>query len=109
MNKKPVILSQAIKGAHGTAQPGSVDEPKIEFPCDYPIKALGSNNVDLKALVIETVKVHAPDLDESKVTLNESSKGTFVSVRFSIYATGPEQLKAIHEALMATGHVKMVI
>jgi putative lipoic acid-binding regulatory protein len=110
VTKKPVILSQAIKAkSSGITQVGTAEEPKIEFPCDYPIKALGDNSVDLKALVIETVKQHAPDLDESRVTLNESSKGTFVSVRFNINATGPDQLKAIHEALMATGHVKMVI
>lgn len=104
MIKKPVILSQP--GKHQLT-PG--DEPKIEFPCDYPIKALGDNSVDLKALVIKTVQAHAPDLDESRVSLNESSKGTFVSVRFYINATGPDQLKAIHESLMTTGHVKMVI
>lgn len=109
MEKKPIILSQAIKAQSGNKQPLAAEEPKIEFPCDYPIKALGNNSVDLKALVIDTVKVYAPDLDERRVTLNESSKGTFVSVRFYINATGPEQLKAIHEALMATGHVKMVI
>jgi putative lipoic acid-binding regulatory protein len=87
----------------------SKDEPKIEFPCDYPIKAIGNNNVDLKALVVETVKLHAPDIDETKVVLNPSRNGTFVSVRFSIQATGPEQLKLIHEALMSTGQVKMVL
>lgn len=107
MIKKPVILSNS--SAKGLSASSSEDEVKIEFPCDYPIKAIGSNNIDLKALVIETVKVHAPDLDENRVTLNESSKGTFVSVRFHIYATGEAQLKAIHESLMATGHIKMVI
>lgn len=107
MIKKPVILSQSGGSPSGKLAVG--EEPKIEFPCDYPIKAIGSNSVDLKALVIQIVKEHAPDLDESRVSLNESSKGTFVSVRFHINATGPDQLKAIHEALMATGHIKMVI
>jgi len=89
MVKKPVILSQP-----GKVVPG--EEVKIEFPCEYPIKAIGSNSVDLKAIVIDTVRVHASDLDESRVTLNASSKGTFVSVRFIINATGEPQLKAIH-------------
>jgi len=85
------------------------EEPKIEFPCDYPIKAIGNNDIDLKALVIEVVRKHAPDLDESRIKLNPSRNGTFVSVRFSIQATGKEQLAAIHEALMSTGQVKMVL
>jgi uncharacterized protein len=102
MMKKPVILSQETPMA-------GAEDPKIEFPCDYPIKAIGSNSIDLKALVIEIVRRHAPDLDESRVSLNASSKGTFVSVRFFITATGKPQLKAIHEDLMATGQVKMVL
>ena len=74
--------------------------PKIEFPCDYPIKAIGTNNVDLKTVVIDIVRVHAPDIDSSKVVLNPSRNGTFVSVRFSIFARGESQLKSIHEDLI---------
>jgi len=89
-----------------TQQP---DPPKIEFPCDYPIKVIGDNDSDFHALVVETVKEHAPDLDESTIKLNPSRNGTFVSVRFTIRATGKQQLKAMHVALMATGRVKMVL
>ena len=85
------------------------EDVKIEFPCDYPIKAIGDNHIDLKSLVLETVKAFAPDISEARMTLNPSRKGTFVSVRFYIMATGEDQLDAIHKALKATGHVKMVI
>lgn len=83
--------------------------PKIDFPCDYPIKAIGSNHVDLKSIVLEIVRVHAPEIDDFKVVLNPSCNGTFVSVRFTIIATGEPQLKCIHEALIASEHIKMVI
>lgn len=83
--------------------------PKIEFPCDYPIKAIGENHVDLKSLVIEIVRIHAPDIDDSPIVLNPSRNGTFVSVRFSIFATGEEQLKCIHKDLIASEHIKMVL
>lgn len=86
------------------------EAPKIEFPCEnYPIKVVGRGGNDFKGLVIEVVQVHAPDLDISSVTVQESSKGTFHSVRFSITATGEEQLRALHQSLMATGRVSMVI
>ncbi len=85
------------------------DPPQIEFPCDYPIKVIGDNADDFHALVVETVKQHAPDLDESTVRLNPSRNGTFVSVRVVIRATGKQQLKALHVDLMATGRVKMVL
>lgn len=87
----------------------NVEAPKIEFPCDYPIKAIGDNGSDFKELVINTVKTFAPDIDESRVVLNPSAKGNFVSVRFFIEATGKEQLELIHKALLATGRVKMVM
>lgn len=85
------------------------DAPKIEFPCDYPIKVIGDNGDDFQSLVIDTVRAVAPDLEDGCITLNPSRNGTFVSVRFVIRATGVEQLKVLHEALMATGRVKMVI
>ena len=87
----------------------STEPPKIEFPCRYPIKAIGDNGADFKALVITTVKQFAPDLNEQHIELNASRNGNFVSVRFVIQATGIEQLQSLHAALIATGRVKMVI
>jgi uncharacterized protein len=84
--------------------------PKIEFPCpDYPIKVIGVNSADFREFVIEIVQIHAPDLDVTTVTVQDSNKGTFQSVRFSITATGVEQLERLHEDLKASGRVKMVI
>ncbi|MFT7185541.1 MAG: putative lipoic acid-binding regulatory protein [Pseudohongiellaceae bacterium] len=87
----------------------STEAHRIEFPCDYPIKAIGDSGIDFKDLVIDTVKVYAPDIEVKRVTVNPSAKGNFVSVRFFILATGKEQLELIHKALLATGRVKMVI
>ncbi|MGB0733188.1 MAG: YbeD family protein [Pontibacterium sp.] len=86
------------------------DAPKIEFPCpNYPIKVIGRSSVDFRALVIGIVHQHVADFDEATVSEQDSSKGSFRSVRFSITATGEAQLSALHQALMATGQVKMVI
>ncbi|MGB0663506.1 MAG: YbeD family protein [Pontibacterium sp.] len=86
------------------------DPPKIEFPCEnYPIKVVGRKSDGFKGLVIEVVQQFAPDLDLATVSVQDSSKGTFQSVRFAITATGEAQLKDIHEALKATGQVNMVI
>ncbi|MCV6589512.1 MAG: DUF493 family protein [Marinobacterium sp.] len=86
------------------------DAPKIEFPCpDYMIKIIGKNDIGFRGFVIETVQQHAPDLELSKVKAADSSKGTFQSVTVYITATGEEQLKALHQDLMASGRVRMVI
>lgn len=86
------------------------EPPKIEFPCpNYPIKVVGTNSDNFREFVIEIVQLHAPDLDLATVSVQDSRNGTFQSVRFKITAQGVEQLRAIHEALIASDRVKMVI
>lgn len=86
------------------------EAPKIEFPCpDYPIKIIGRDGPDFQEVVISVVRLHAPDLDLTKIELQASSKGTFTSIRIKITATGADQLDALHQALKATGRVQMVI
>lgn len=85
------------------------EAPKIEFPCDYPIKILGRQVAEFETVVLEVVKKHAPQHDSSSIALKESSKGTFVSLSLMITATGKDQLEAMHRDLLATGLVQMVI
>lgn len=87
----------------------SPEAPKIVFPCDYPLRVIGGGEADFRSLVLEVVRRHAPDLDESTVFLRESREGRFVSVNLSIRATGEEQLMAIFTDLKATGRVQMVL
>ena len=85
------------------------DPPKIEFPCDYPIKVLGRSSDAFESIIFEVFERHAPGFDQEGMTVNASSKGTFTSLTITITATGPDQLQALHQDLLATGHVKMVI
>lgn len=85
------------------------EPPKIEFPCAYPIKVLGRSGEQFESMIIEVFERHAPGFDQETIAVKGSSKGTFTSMTITITATGPEQLKALHEDLMATGIVNMVI
>jgi uncharacterized protein len=85
------------------------DPPKIEFPCDYPVKVLGRSSVEFEAIILEVFERHAPGFDRDKITSRDSSKGTFAAITVTIIATGPEQLEIIHQDLLATGHVQMVL
>ena len=84
------------------------EPPKIEFPCEYPIKVLGRNVEQLRSVVIAVFERHAPGFDQESILVKESSKGTFHSINITITATGPDQLRALHKDLMATGLVQMV-
>jgi putative lipoic acid-binding regulatory protein len=83
--------------------------PKIEFPCDYHIKVIGDSAPDFTEFVVGVVERHAPGIREEHISVNESSKGRFSSVRLTILATGEPQLKALFEDLKASGRVHMVL
>lgn len=85
------------------------EPPKIEFPCDYPIKVLARTAEDLHEAIFAVFEEHAPGFDRKTVTARASSKGTFTSITITIIATGPDQLEALHQGLLATGRVQMVI
>lgn len=85
------------------------EPPRIEFPCEYPIKVLGRSSDDFRGIVLEVFERHAPGFDQAAITVRDSSKGTFTALTVTITATGPDQLEALHRDLMDTGHVQMVI
>jgi putative lipoic acid-binding regulatory protein len=85
------------------------DPPKIEFPCDYPIKVLARSSEDLNEVILAVFEQHAPGFDREVVAAGVSRKGTFTALTVTITATGPEQLDALHQDLLATGRVQMVI
>ncbi len=85
------------------------EAPQIEFPCDYPIKVLGRDNEAFRPLVLEVFERHAPGFDRSTIAAKNSAKGTFCSLTITIVASGRAQLDALHQDLMATGAVQMVI
>ena len=85
------------------------DAPKIEFPCDYPIKVLGLGSDAFESIILEVITRHAPGFDQQSIAIKASRKGRFHSLSITITATGADQLEALHKDLLATGHVKMVI
>ena len=84
------------------------EAPKIEFPCDYPIRIIGKATADFEEFVKQVVKNHAADFD-GKTEEKNSRNGKFTSIMVTIRATGEPQLKALYEELKASGRVQMVI
>ena len=82
---------------------------RIEFPCDYPVRVIGTKDPDFRRAVLDIVRVHAPDLKEASVSVRDSRDGNYCSVRFTIVATGEDQLRALHQDLIADPRVRMVL
>jgi len=89
--------------------PSGVERPRVEFPCDYPIKIVGDAAPDFERVVIEIVEQHAPGVDRTTINAVDSRNGRFRSVRVTITATGHDQLEALFASLKATGRVHMVV
>lgn len=83
--------------------------PQIEFPCAYPIKVMGEDVDDFSTAVLQIIRSHAPDLDETSISYRSSRNGRYLSLRVTITATGESQLKAMFEELKASGRVQMVL
>ncbi|MFS1522969.1 YbeD family protein [Microbulbifer sp. 2304DJ12-6] len=88
----------------------SQQPPKIQFPCeDYMVKVVRDADEKAHRFVLEVMRRHAPELDEGRITLRDSSTGKFTSMTFYILATGEEQLRALFEELKKHPSVHMVL
>jgi putative lipoic acid-binding regulatory protein len=70
---------------------------------------MGRSGDTFESVILAVFERHAPGFDQQAIEARISRKGTFTSLTITITATGPEQLQALHQDLMATGHVTMVI
>jgi len=82
-------------------------ESLLEFPCRFPIKAMGLAEPGFDDLVLTIVREHVPDLGEGAVVTRPSKGGKWVSVTVTIEATSRSQLDAIYQAL--SDHDKVVM
>ena len=90
----------------GADSPGA---PKIEFPCDYPIKIVGENLPDFESTVVAVTRRHAPEVTEERVSVRASRRGNYASVTIVIRATGEPQLKRLHQDLRRHPAVRLVL
>lgn len=85
------------------------DDPVFQFPCSFPIKAMGDATELFEALVIGIVRKHAPNMGEGAVSTRFSRNGRFVSVTCVIEAQSREQLDSIYFELSRHPDVKMAL
>jgi putative lipoic acid-binding regulatory protein len=85
------------------------DEGHLEFPCDFPIKAMGEASEDFEALVVGIVRRHVDDLGEGAVRTRESREGRYLSVTVTFTARSREQLDALYRELSGHERIQIVI
>lgn len=81
----------------------------LEFPCVFPIKAMGRAGDDFSSLVTTIVFAHAEPYAGEAVTVRDSGEGNFQSVTVTIVATSREQLDRIYQDLTDCEQVLMAL
>ncbi len=81
------------------------DESAIEFPCRFPIKMMGRDTTEFRAMARAIVEKHAGAVEDDAVQATLSSAGNFVSVTVTITATSQAQLDAIYQDATDTEQV----
>lgn len=71
----------------------------LEFPCRFPIKAMGRHSEEFRGVVEQIVFRHARMWPGEDVQLTPSRAGNFVSVTTVIEARSQSQLDAIYQEL----------
>jgi putative lipoic acid-binding regulatory protein len=81
----------------------------LEFPTEFPLKAIGTGPDDFEALVLDIVRKHVPGLPEGAATTRPSGAGNYLAVTVTFIAESQEQLDAIYMDLTAQPRVKMLL
>jgi putative lipoic acid-binding regulatory protein len=84
-------------------------ESVFQFPCQFPVKALGKTSVDLDILVIEIIRRHVTDLSEGALKSRPSKGGKYTAITVTIEATSKQQLDAIYQDLTDSPEIIMAL
>jgi putative lipoic acid-binding regulatory protein len=89
----------------GMSETGSL----LEFPCVFPIKAMGRCDSGFEARALAIVRRHVPDFDAEAMRTVASRGGNYLSVTFTIQASSREQLDDLYRELTACEELLMVL
>lgn len=85
----------------------------MEYPCEYPVKVMGKNNMEFRSIVPKILDKHVEGFlnDKNKMSVPErlSKDGKFVSLTFTITATSRKQLDALYVDLKDCELVKFAL
>jgi hypothetical protein len=86
-----------------------MDPDLLEFPCDFPVKAMGYATPDFEEHIVGVVTRHASLAKPRKVSIKESSGGRYLSVTVSVQARSREHLELIYAQLKADQRVVFIL
>jgi putative lipoic acid-binding regulatory protein len=85
------------------------EDTLFEFPCQFPIKAMGKAGLEFDLIVIDIIRRHTSDINEGAITMRPSKDGNYLAVTVIITASSKQQLDAIYQELNDHPHVLMTL
>ena len=84
-------------------------ETLLEFPCEFPVKAMGLASDEFEIAVIEIINRHVGNLAEDALKMRPSKTGKYTAITITITALSKQQLDAIYMDLTACEHVSIAL
>ena len=85
------------------------DETLLEFPCDFPIKIMGRESAEFRALARALVEKHTGPLADDAIVSSLSRNGAFVSVTVTVVAQSQQQLDDIYREVTSDDEILMAL
>jgi uncharacterized protein len=85
------------------------DATLLEFPCEFPIKIMGTATPEFRSLVLGIVTRHFGEIDGSRITERPSAGGRYVSITVTVLATSKPPIDAVYQELTACQLVRFVL
>lgn len=83
------------------------DDSLIEYPCDFPVKAMGLSEHPIEEIFLDILRQHLPHQTEYDISRRSSSAGKYTSITIVLKAQNREQLDAVYLALSAHDKILM--
>ena len=84
-------------------------ENLLEFPCTFPLKAIGKNTANFEDHVVTIARNHIPQLDEASISSRPSNGDKYLGVTITFIAESQQQLDALYQELSDSEHVLMLL
>lgn len=82
---------------------------EIEFPCYFPLKAIGDDIETYRQFVVDTVAKYCNTIMDDKISTRLSNGGKYIAVTVPFTAENRKQLDNIYQALSDDKRTKYLI
>lgn len=85
------------------------DDTLIDFPCRFPIKAMGRDESEFEAHVLQIISSHVDDIAPEDIAVRSSREGRFIAVTVTIDAQSQEHLDRVYRNLSSSERVLYIL